>query len=248
MESIVKAEIKRAVCSFPFLIGVGLMAAVCLLSSLDGIGAALKQAAPYGNHHQVFLNAVTSSAMVQFAVPILCVLPATTAFLDDISSGFVKSYLPRIGKYAYIKGKVIACAVSGGGTLVLGALISWLATTLLLFPTEVVLKANEVPPYYVHKLLTVFSLLFLNGAFWALLGMVLASVTASRYMAYAAPFVTYYLLVILHERFFPRLVSIYPKAWLVSETGLQLPLLLLELMVLLCIAFSAYAERRLSNV
>lgn len=117
-----------------------------------------------------FLNAVTSSAMVQFAVPILCVLPATTAFLDDISSGFVKSYLPRIGKYAYIKGKVIACAVSGGGTLVVGALISWLATTLLLFPTEVVLKANEVPPYYVHKLLTVFSLLFLNGAFWGPLG------------------------------------------------------------------------------
>ena len=224
------------------------MTVICLIASADGMVAAFEQAAPRGNHHLVFLHALETSSLVQFAVPILSVLPATTAFLDDISSGYIKAYLPRTGKPAYIKAKIMSAILSGGGTLILGALFSWIVTTCLLFPTELVSEANEVSLYSGYKLLTVFILLFLNGAFWSILGTLLASVTNSRYMAYASPFVTYYLLIILHERYFPNLVIIDPKKWLVMEVELYVRLVLIGVTIFLSILFYIFAERRISNV
>ena len=44
--------------------------------------------------------------------------------------------------------------------------------------------------------------------------MLFATLTMSRYMAYASPFVIYYVLIILYERYFDFLYIFYPKEWL----------------------------------
>jgi hypothetical protein len=60
-------------------------------------------------------------------------------------------------------------------------------------------------------------LLFLSGAFWALLSATLCVWSKSRYMAYGSAFVIYYLMVILNERYFPLLYCLNPKEWISFE-------------------------------
>ena len=75
----------------------------------------------------------------------------------------------------------------------------------------------------------------------------------SKYMAYASPFILYYVLIILNERYFENLYVLYPKEWLFPSDawvmgGFGVILLLVELTAIVSLAFAITAKRRLSNV
>lgn len=253
MESVYCAEIKKAVLSKTFLLSTAGMLAVLIFSSAQGTIQAINSGTvfQYGYHVQYFLT-ILGSDIVFFAIPILSALPYTTAFVDDIASRYIVLYLPRSGKKAYIKAKLAASVLSGGGTLLLGALVFYVLVLLFYRPMEVSLAAGQLPPYHLYELLSVFGLLFLNGAFCSILGMLLASLTMSRYVAVASPFIIYYLLVILHERFLPGLFMIYPKEWIFPKNcvilnGFALPLMLLEAMLIMGIVFYSWCQRIIDN-
>jgi hypothetical protein len=118
---------------------------------------------------------------------------------------------------------------------------------------ELALAKNETAKPYFAELLTIAATLFLSGAFWSLLGFTFAAFTMSKYMAYASPFIMYYVLIILHERYFGELYVFYPKEWLFPTEGWMLGnfgviLLLAELTAVVCLAFTIIAKRRLGNV
>ena len=50
-----------------------------------------------------------------------------------------------------------------------------------------------------------------------MVGMALSTVMESKYIAYISPFIVYYLLVILYERYFPDAWLLYPRNWLDPE-------------------------------
>ncbi len=82
--------------------------------------------------------------------------------------------------------------------------------------------------------------------------MVLASVTGSKYVAYSSPFVIYYVLIILYERYF-KIYCLYPKEWLLPSEAwvmgsLGAVLLMAMLIAALAFTFSVFARRRLSYV
>ena len=52
---------------------------------------------------------------------------------------------------------------------------------------------------------------------WAVVAAVLAALSNSRYITYGGAFVLYYILVILHERYFHTLYCLYPYEWLAPE-------------------------------
>ncbi len=131
-------------------------------------------------------------------VPVLCTLPYSTAWLADYQTGFIKSYLPRTGVTSYILGKILSCGISGGGVELLG---SWI---------YVCLKHDENMQWSPL-------LIFVSGMLWAVLAAVLAALSNSRYIAYGGAFVLYYVLVILHERYFQTLYCLYPYEWLAPE-------------------------------
>ena len=60
-------------------------------------------------------------------------------------------------------------------------------------------------------------LLFLSGMFWAVVAATLAAAANSRYVAYGGAFVLFYMLVILHERYFKKLYCLYPVEWYAPE-------------------------------
>lgn len=146
----------------------------------------------------ILFTAGFDSNLFRMSVPVLCTFPYSTAWLNDYQSGFLKLYLPRTSAAAYIRGKILACGISGGAV---GALGGWIYIWIE--------KEEEMP----------FSplLLFVSGMFWAVLAATLAAFSNSRYLAYGGAFVIYYLLVILCERYFPALYCLYPYEWLAPE-------------------------------
>ena len=70
-------------------------------------------------------------------------------------------------------------------------------------------------------------------------------------MAYAAPFIIYYLLIILHERYFTELYVLYPKEWLEPTQawgGWGAAILVVLLTALGGVVFAAQARRRLERL
>ena len=114
----------------------------------------------------------------------------------------------------YLASRVLVCFISGGLVIVTGVLLAWGISSLLFLPIE---KASEVPSEYNILLLKSCVLLFLNGGLWATLGIAMSTIMESKYISYSSPFILYYLLVILYERYFPDAWLLYPKNWLNPE-------------------------------
>jgi hypothetical protein len=161
--------------------------------------------------------------------------------------------LPRSGVRQYIKGKLIACGLSGGLVLFCGIIMAYGLSALIFTPMELALEKDAVAQPYFAQVLMIAATLFLSGAFWSLVGFTFASLTMSRYMAYASPFILYYVLIILHERYFDKLYVLYPKEWLFPSDAwvlgsLGVILLLAILTAVISLSFVITAKRRLENV
>ena len=95
-------------------------------------------------------------------------------------------------------------------------------------------------------------LMFCNGGLWAVIGITISSLMESKYVAYASPFVIYYLLVILCERYIPEAYLLYPPNW--TNPGVWpygawgAAIILLELSLVFCILFIIRAGRRLREL
>ena len=223
----VASNLRQAVGSWGFLLSLAGAALIPLLSSVQGILAGFRSAellSP-GYHSDLIMGALSSDAMA-LALPILAALPYTASFIDDVKSGFIKEYLPRTTVPRYIAGKAVGCAVSGGLTLSLGIFIAYGFAALMFFA---------------------------SGAFWSLTGMTFAALTDSKYMAYASPFVLFYLLIILYERYFDKIFVLYPREWLNPSPRwvfgrIGVAVLLIEFSLLMALAFAYAAKRRLERI
>ena len=102
----VASNLRQAVGSWGFLISLAGAALIPLLSSVQGILAGFRSAellSP-GFHSDLIMGALSSEAMAM-ALPILAALPYTASFIDDVKSGFIKEYLPRITEPFYMVDK-----------------------------------------------------------------------------------------------------------------------------------------------
>jgi hypothetical protein len=254
MKKAICAGLRQAIFSRGFIISAAGTALILLLSSVQGILAGFRSAellSP-GFHSDLIMGALSSEAMA-LALPILAALPYTASFIDDVKSGFIKEYLPRTSVPRYIAGKAVGCAVSGGLTLALGIFIAYGFAALMFLPMEAYPKAGESVPNYFGSLAETVLMFFASGAFWSLTGMTFAALTDSKYMAYASPFVLFYLLIILYERYFDKLFVLYPREWLSPSSRwvfgrIGVAVLLIEFSLLMALAFAYAAKRRLDRI
>lgn len=250
----IQSDIKRAICSKGFISGAASLLIIIVFAGMESIIGVTRATDPLENgfHAQFILDALQSDAFT-LALPILCALPFTTAFVDDMKSGFVKQYLGRTSRKQYIKGKLIACGLSGGLVLFVGILIAFGVAYLVFTPMELALTAEQVSEPYLAQLIIKAFILALSGMFWSLIGFTFSALTMNRYMAYASPFILYYVLIILHERYFDWLYVLYPKEWLFPASewvlgDLGIILLIAELTLIISLWFALVAKRRLDNV
>ena len=248
----VAASLRCAILSKGFGIGVIAMAAILVISGWESMAGTLGTTLlPYGTHITMIMDA-RKTDMVTFAVPILCTLPYAASYVDDLKSGFIKGYLQRAGTGGYIGGKLAACGISGGLLLFLGVLAALPVSALLLLPIEAAPTGQESLPY-LGEIMGNASMFFFAGMFWSLLGFLLAGATKSRYMAYASPLVLYYLMIILHERYFSELYVLYPKEWQSPTDGWQLgglgvAVMMIEFSAAAAVAFALLARKQLGKL
>ncbi|MEG1473326.1 MAG: hypothetical protein RSC25_04250 [Christensenella sp.] len=264
-----KADIQRSIISWSFIVGIIGMAVAVFFGAFDQIlpvfQGQMKDGLQAGFSVQLVITALKSD-VVLIVLPILAALPFTTAFVDDHKSRYLREYLPRAGKRQYIASRVATTALSGGLTLFLGVMLVCFVFALLFMPMELVPQIAEetagmIQPETIDvtnqltftDLMGRALLFFLAGALWSLVGGLFATVTMSKYMAYAAPFIFYYVLVILSQRYFTDLYVLNPQEWLnpteVWGGGIWGAALLMgELIVLLAVAYGYLMQRRMKDV
>ena len=235
----------------------GTSLAVCLflfVSQTDTIVDVFRKGElkPYGYPLAFIINGLSGDTLL-FLTPILCALPYTASFVEDMKSGIIKSLLPRTTKGVYLWSRVLVCALSGGLVLVLGIVLSAGVSFLVFAPMEMAAAEGDSIRLLIGELLVKIQLFFVSGALWSVFGMLMATLTGSWYVAYTAPFICYYILIILYERYFPSLTMIYPKAWLVPGSGcfpgnFGVVLWVSELTVIAMLLFVISAGRRLEHV
>ena len=243
-------DVKRAIGGLYFWLAAG-GALLCLcFAAFSDLYEVFFSEYPYcalGYHETLLLKAMGSD-MLLLVTPIIAAIPYTSAFVDDEKSGYIKSFLPRTSVTKYVVGKEIGCALSGGLALVVGIFAAYGLFALLLMPHEVLVD------YYVEPLFGQIAfrawLFFLQGACWALVGMLLSTMTGNIYLAYAAPFILYYVLIILQERYFRSTFMLNPKNYLTLNGawplgGKSAMLLTAIILTILLLGFYALTENKL---
>lgn len=210
-----KNDLKRGINSLSFFLSI-----IAMMLAIS-IGAGVKMIFPKEiglglsfNYHGDLVFQGLSSNIVLMVVPIICSIPYTATFLDEYKSGFIKPYLMKCNKSAYIRGKVLGGGISGGLALAAGILLSYFLASLIYKPLQI---ADPLAVAPINILLKKTLIFFLCGFLWASVGLLLANMTLSKYMAYGAPFVIYYVLVIISERYFHTIYVINPEEWLAPQ-------------------------------
>lgn len=210
--SCLAAELKASIMSPGFAAGVLLLSAVFLLTGreyreyLAGAGGSPEGAAWLA----VFTYSISAEQALLF-LPLFVPLGASGNVQEELKSRYSVFLAGRTGKRGYLAGKTAGAALSGGLMAV-----SAFALTLLVF----VIWCADIPDVSggtaalsVWGLIPDFICGFLNGALWSLVGSVAAVVTRNRYLAYAVPFILYYVLTVFQERYYADLYFLSPKQW-----------------------------------
>lgn len=228
-----------------FLAGVLVMAAAVGFAGFDAIHRAFQSEylMPAGYHTEMIRSALRSDTAIPF-IPMAAVLPFAGSFVDDVKSKFARLFCIRSGWMGYLGSRLMVCFLSGALTVVCGALLAWGTAALMLLPRS---EAGEVERGILTETLWLYAL---SGGFWAVVGLSLSTLMESKYIAYASPFVLYYLLVILHERYTPALYVLDPVEWIAQQDrwpfgAIGPAAVVLELTAVFAVIFIIRAEGRL---
>lgn len=214
MRYILTSEFKSSVFNFRFLSGVFLVFISALIVGQPYAGQLLKMgySAEGIGWLSVYTYCVTAGNALLF-IPIAAPLAAGGNAELELRSRFSLFYCSRTGKKPYLYGKVIGAFVSGGLVVVIAML---LLLGVCFFEVRNIPAVQGQGKDAAGILLSIIlSLLrgFLNGALWALVGTLSAIVTRNRYMAYAVPFIFYYVLTVFQERYYQTLFFLSPRYW-----------------------------------
>ena len=249
MKNAISSGFQQVTNIWMFLVPI-LTAAVIGLNFMDHLIRAYRDNTFIEGLHMILLMKGFQSESLSSFLPILAALPFSGCFVDDLKSKFARFFLIRSSYRTYIVSRIIVGFLAGGLAILSGALITWGATAVVLIPMERPIESME--PAAIDGLIEICFLLFLNGGFWSVVGMAMSTLMESKYISYATPFVFYYLLVILYERYFSGLFIIYPKNWTdptVWPYGCWgAAIFLLEMTLIFAILFAFRAGRRLQQL
>lgn len=250
MKNAISSSLRQAMERWVILIPV----LMCIVIGIDFIDPVIRNYRGKGFFDQGFTvqlikNGLLSDSLSAF-LPVFAALPFSGCFVDDLKSKFARFFLIRSSYRTYIVSRIIVGFLSGGLVILSGALIAWGTTAVVLIPMERPIEGME--PATVDGLLEICFLMFINGGLWSVVGMAMSTLMESKYISHVTPFVWYYLLVILYERYFSDLYIIYPKTWTDPAAWpfgcWGAAIFLLEITLIFALVFSFRAERRLRQL
>lgn len=166
-----------------------------------------------GSFVKLYRNALEEQ-IILFLLPIAAVLPMGAIYVKESSSGFLRLYITRISHMQYIRRKLMLIYASGFLPFFLAGAIALLLSFLLVYPMEL---QGETPWEDIWKSCQLLLRIALTGGILAQIAGIFAALFRNYYMAYGLPFVCYYMLIILKERYFTDMYAMYPAEWIKCE-------------------------------
>lgn len=154
------------------------------------------------------------SQIFLFLIPVVSVLPMGAVFVREASSGFLKLYITRTSRMEYIKKKIFQIYAGGFLTFLFAGLIIFLVCFLFLYPLE---QKGDIPLEAIKISLKILLRISVIGGIMSGISGIFAAVFQNFYMAYGLPFVCFYMLIILKERYFTDMYAMYPVEWIKCE-------------------------------
>ena len=156
-----------------------------------------------------YIYCITNEKILLF-VPVVSPMIAADNLSVELKSRFSLFCCCRIGKKRYIANSILENLLSGGFTVTFSMIFVYIFLYFRL--NENVEPMVDTIPILSTLLL---SLLrgFLNGALWACVGSCAAVITRNKHLAYATPFVIYYILYIFQERYYSNMSFLNPRYW-----------------------------------
>ena len=200
-----------------------------------------------------------ASQYLLLALPVLGALPYASSFVCDAVSRFLRSYLPRCGRRNFLRSRTAVTALSGAAVMAAGSLFTAFVLALVLLPREmrpdplVLAELGAQQSEIVRQIVQRVALLAVAGALWALVGALAAALTMNRQLALGAPFIFYYLLIILSTRYFPEMETLNPRLWAApfgswDMAPLAAGTLMLEISAAAAMCLMLLLDRRLADV
>lgn len=248
----IKIDLQRAFCNKLFLIGLVAAQGVFYLNiPWDNLGSL---SVIY------FVNLLIFGSFVQMLL-ICGAIPYSTSYLSDWQSGYIKAIVIRTDLRSYLRSKVVVTAFSGFVTVALGKLIFVL--TMRIFVPVVSEGRHELSSQYALEHLAAShpyaylaadaALYAMAAAAFAVLALLISSLTRNVFVTLASPMVMYFMMTSLHTIlslptaiYLPLLLQGYVPAYL---DNLVLSLLYvfafwIGMSLLLGKLFIVHAERR----
>ena len=215
MKNAVVSEWKLLIFSSGFYVGILLVMAGGLLGG-GSLILSIRGGMDLGDNVIFFTVAQEAMASDLFCMmmPIACVLSGATSFMEDMHSRFLWYRCLRSQKKPYLFSKVLTALLSGGVVAVIGSLFIFIICLALFWPDAGQWKLfQEYREVYFRLMVGNIGLACFNGTFWVLVGAVVSIITNSKYMAYASPFIIYYVWTTLLDSYFPEMYMLNPGEW-----------------------------------
>ena len=250
----IKSELKRAIFSKTFILtAIGFAFLITFEDFMTIIEVYKDYLSKPCTFHYSFVRDALSDSAVKFVLPVIAVLPYSNTFVTEMQNGFIKNILPKAKRNNYIFSKIFASVVSGFAVCAVGILFALLISYGIFAAKEIPYSKADFGTGEVISFIQV----MLRCSFVAMLSASFGSMASllfnNRYMAYASPFVAYYMLIILNERYIDSVYLLYPYEWLdkthswpFDEVGLIVFLILLT--VLFSVIFFLIGKWRLKDV
>lgn len=226
------------------------MTVLIFIGSIDSLIQQLYQSIslPRYFHLNFLINSFYSDAVTSF-LPLLATLPFSANYLEDSKNKFIRFYLIRCDYRSYLCRCIWGCFLCGSSVVFIGGLLSWFISAVVFLPME---KQMGEEIYSAPVVWMALGLLSLTGGLWSVVGIAMSTFMESKYIAYASPFVIYYFLVILCERYFTDAYLLYPPNWTKPDIWPYgfwgAAIFLLELTLAFGILFAIRAGRRLQQL
>ena len=218
MNRMYQVDCKRGLCSTGFYVGI----VMCFLAGAFGMGEMLEYISetvlPEGEIR--FLSAAylaLHTDALTYVLPIACTLAASGMYIEDLQSGTLYYSILRTTKKRYYTSKILSC-ITFGILTVLATVLLLMVAFMLMFPTD----KMEIQNFQMESLVYLCKrtvILCMNSSLYALLGGAIAGTFNNRYMAYAAPFILYYVISTLFQAYLSDYPLLNPKEWMLLRNS-----------------------------
>ena len=169
--------------------------------------------------HTVMQKALTND-MLLACLPIAAALPFSTAVIEDVKSGYIKQYLPLVSKRSYAVSKLCSCALASVLAVAVGLGLVYFGIYAYHMPLQKAFELAEEQRAAAELFLRNFGFMLSclpASDLWSALELCIGTAGMNKFLAYISPFICYYVLVIIAERYFRDVLVLNPKNYITAS-------------------------------